>query len=244
MTFNLTRIKNFIMKITGYYIMRNNYVPVGVEAITDLKHKIKLPIGVIFDVGANIGQTSLKYSKHFPSAKIFAFEPIQSTFDQLNINTKGIKNITLIKSALGPKSGKVKISLFDDTLSVLNSLNQLAMNSATHSKKEMIEVMTGDEFCQLNHISKIDLLKIDTEGYELSVLEGFKQMLTQNKIKALYCEVGFSKQNKRNTLINEIIDFANQNNFVFCGLYEIQDYAITLDNNFGNVLLLNKSYKN
>ena len=45
-----------------------------------------------------------------------------------------------------------------------------------------VQVETLDNYCQRNSISKIDLLKIDTQGYDLEVLRGAKQMLSEHRI--------------------------------------------------------------
>ena len=103
---------------------------------------------------------------------------------------------------------------------------------------EVIEVSTGDQFCATNNIDEIDLLKIDTEGYEMPVLQGFSNMLKHSKINAVYCEVGFNPVNKKNTYINEVIDFANQNGFQFYGLYDLANFQISNGLNFGNILFL------
>ena len=105
--------------------------------------------------------------------------------------------------------------------------------------REIIEVTTGDKFCLQNHISEIDLLKIHTEGYELQVLNGFSDMLKNSKIKAIFCQVGFNPGNIRYYYINDLINFACQNNFQFYGLYEFRYKNIKSGGHYGSVLFLN-----
>jgi tRNA1(Val) A37 N6-methylase TrmN6 len=64
-------------------------VPQGMSYPYDIK-RFYNPYNVktIFDVGANIGQTSLFLSHHFPQADIFAFEPIKDTYDFFKITLK------------------------------------------------------------------------------------------------------------------------------------------------------------
>jgi FkbM family methyltransferase len=233
-----TKIRKRIIDITGYWIYKHKDLPVGCDLITDLKLKIQLPIGTVFDVGANIGQTTLLFNENFSNAEIFSFEPVSKTFNELNIRVKNLKNIKCHNLALGDKEEFINIKLFEDDASVLNSLNADSMNNNGNYKVERIEVTTGDKFCFQNEIHQIDLLKIDTEGYEIKVLNGFLNMMENSRIKALYCEVGFNPSNRRNTFINELINFINQKGYTFYGLYEVSNVQIKDRNNFGNILFL------
>ncbi len=49
-----------------------------------------------------------------------------------------------------------------------------------------VESITGNEFCLKNKIESIDLLKIDTEGFESKVLFGFKEMFDKGQIKMVH----------------------------------------------------------
>jgi hypothetical protein len=52
--------------------------------------------------------------------------------------------------------------------------------------------MKGDDFCKENGIESIDLLKIDVEGAEFMVLEGFANMLKNNAIRIIQFEYGYA----------------------------------------------------
>ena len=57
---------------------------------------------------------------------------------------------------------------------------------------EIKDVITLDSFCEINNIQHIDLIKIDVEGLECNVLEGFMKTLTNMKKKPhIYIEVGW-----------------------------------------------------
>ena len=71
-----------------------------------------------------------------------------------------------------------------------------------------------------NKIHQIDLLKIDTEGFEIDVLIGANKMLATGKIKAILCETALSKKNTRNTQLSSLIDLLDKENYFFVGLYE------------------------
>ncbi|WP_051205226.1 FkbM family methyltransferase [Salinimicrobium xinjiangense] len=233
-----TKVREWIIRTTGYWIYKKDHLPVGCDRFNDLKYKICLPLKTVFDVGANTGQTAVIYNEKFPEATIYSFEPVRKTFLELVKNTKNNKRIVCNNLAFGDRKESIEINLYEGGSSNLNSLKKEVMSTNDHLK-ETIKVTTGDIFCEENNISEIDLLKIDTEGYEIKVLEGFSRMISESKIKAIYCEVGFSPLNKRNTYINELFDFARQNDFQFYGLYEVYNKRITEGNNFGNILFIN-----
>ena len=235
-----TRFRNTLIDITGYWIYKHSDLPVGTDLVSDLKQKLRIPLNTIFDVGANVGQTAIRFNEQFPQASIFSFEPVAATFNTLTSNVSPFKNIRCFPMALGEKKETVPIKLFPDSASVLNSLNEKAMNNAEGFRTEKIQVTSGDTFCASNNIPEIDLLKIDTEGFELQVLAGFSKMIAASKIKAIYCETGFSPSNSRNTFLNDLLLFAGQNGFQFYGLYDVVHSNIAIGNHFGNVLLVNK----
>jgi FkbM family methyltransferase len=233
-----TQLKEVLSKISGYTFYKNADIPVGSDLIHDLKNKIQLPLNTIFDVGANVGQTAITFNNYFSDAVIYSFEPFSMAYGELVKNTKN--KVKCFDLALGDKIESLEVNIFDDNRSNLNSLKKDVQN-IEGSRKEIIKVTTGDAFCLEHNISDIDLLKIDTEGFEIQVLQGFMKMISESKIKALYCEVGFSTVNERNTYLNDLIDFASQNNFQFYGLYEINNERIVLGKNFGNALFINNS---
>ncbi|MDZ4846564.1 MAG: FkbM family methyltransferase [Chitinophagales bacterium] len=233
-----TKARELLIDLSGYWIYKKKDIPIGCDLSNDLKNKISLPLKTVFDVGANIGQTSIKFRESFPAAAIYAFEPVKKTFRELTDNTKGLTRVQCFNVALGEKAESVEIDVFEGDASVFNSLKKEAQNT-TGNAKETISVTTGDLFCKEYRIPEIDLLKIDTEGYEIQVLQGFRNMIATSKIKAIFCEVGFTPANTRNTYINDLIDFASKHNFKFYGVYEVSNLQIKAGNNYGNVLFLN-----
>lgn len=227
----------FLIKNSGYWIDRHRNIPIGCDLATDIVLRLKLSLDVVFDVGANVGQTAIKFYNEYHNAKIFSFEPVSNTFRQLEENTTSYSRINCNKLALGNREGTVDIRIYDQSKSVLNSLNAEAMKYATEKVETIVET-TGDKFCETNNVTEIDLLKIDTEGYEIQVLEGFEKMLSTSRIKALYCEVGFSPENKRNTFIGDLISFLSTKGYRFYGLYEVKNKSIKTGKNYGNVLFL------
>lgn len=235
-------LREKLIQLTGYWTYNKKMLPVGADLITDLKEKIAIDLKIIFDVGANIGQTATYFSRQFPKATIHSFEPVSSTFQKLYSNTEGNKKINCHQLALSNVQEEIQIKLFDDDLSVMNSLKSHLQNGSENSKTETIHTETLDHFLISNSLDAIDLLKIDAEGYEIPVLNGAIQALRKNKIKLIYLEVGFSRKNARHSHFTEILNFLSEYGFSFFGLYEIHHYDFKNENHFGNALFIHKNY--
>lgn len=200
---------------TGYELVgkksivkHNNFDAIIKFLIKEL-YKIKNPI--IFDVGANIGQSIERFSSLFKSEefKIYSFEPTPKLFQILKNKYDLKKNIKLFQLALDDKITKSKF--FSYEYDAINSLIQTDENSKFHKSRQIalnnsdcsnftneIEVQTTkiDNIVDEQNIDKIDVLKIDTQGNEDRVLEGSKKLLNSNKINLIELELilGFGYQ--------------------------------------------------
>ena len=174
------------------------------------------PLTTIFDVGANVGQTSRQMNRAFPDANIYAFEPFQASYDQLTVNTKEIDSIRRFKIALGDVPGKRRVAI--EPGSVYNSIKQ--ERSIHAGVEEEISVERIDAFCQIRNIGKIDLLKTDTEGFDLEVLQGAGEMLSSGAVGAIFCEIAFDSRNRQNSHFQPIFNFLTEREFRFYGLYD------------------------
>ena len=148
---------------------------------------------IIFDVGANQGQTSNKYRALFPESQIHAFEPFPDAFRVLERRNNNDRNITCNQIALGADKGRRKFHTYE--ASVTNSLMPFADGVAdlVPMKTELnttIEVTadTLDSYCATHKIGQIDILKMDTQGAELEILRGAQRMLEEQRISIIYSE--------------------------------------------------------
>jgi FkbM family methyltransferase len=180
---------------------------------------------VIFDVGAYDGRTVLKYRKIYQKAKIISFEPSKKSYIKLRENLKKDKNVILENIALTNFSGESE--LFINKSQLTNSLlpanpELTGVNSScTFKKKESINCETIDRYCSNNSIDKIDILKIDVQGAELSVLEGATGMLENKKIKLIYAEVEFAKIYLNQPLFHNIAWFLEKKGYDLFSLYNL-----------------------
>lgn len=127
-------------------------------------------IGNYVDIGANVGNHTVYFSKYCPTATIYAFEPNVSSFQMLkeNLEINECSNVEAHCMALGNEKGFV-ISRVPDQNKKGTALVEPAPSG--------IPLMRLDDF----HKSHIDLIKIDVEGYELSVLSGAMETIKNDK---------------------------------------------------------------
>jgi FkbM family methyltransferase len=176
---------------------------------------------VIFDVGANVGQSATRFARLFPKASIFSFEPSRSVFPVLVGNTRALPNITHVNVALGAEKSAQKL-LLNEQGSRMNSLRRRSARAEANgsSGEEDVDVISLDSYVEGVGVKAIDLLKTDTEGYDLEVLKGAHALLAANRIKAILCEVAFVELYIGQALFPEIYSFLQNKGFELTGLYQ------------------------
>lgn len=132
--------------------------------LKNLKKKL-----VFLDVGANIGNHSIFFSKYFK--RVLSFEPHPKIFQILKINVAKIKNIKIFNYAL---TRRKKIFFLSDSVT-----NNLAGSSLQNKGSIKIVSEVFDKKFK-NIKNEIGLIKIDVEGHERQVIEGMKDTLIRN----------------------------------------------------------------
>ena len=121
---------------------------------------------VVFDIGANVGDTVREFSFVFGNPLIHAFEPSPKTFQMLKANTSYIPAITLNNVGLG--SSRSELSFHESVKPEMNSFLEPAKDCwvEPHSVRQL-PVRRFDDYCLEHSIDTIDVLKSDTQGYDL-----------------------------------------------------------------------------
>lgn len=132
--------------------------------------------GVIFDVGAHLGWYSLVLAKKFPKSKIFAFEPVEPTYQVLenNIKNNGLANVTPVHLGLSDSKGEA-FFYYSELGSTLSSQENV-LNFDTYNRMQC-NLIRLDDFISSETIEKITLIKCDTVGNDFFVLKGAKKSL-------------------------------------------------------------------
>ncbi len=129
----------------------------------------------VIDAGANMGLFSVFAAHEHPNATILAFEPTPETFGFLRENAKFYPNIKVFNFALGDK--EEKSSLVIEGVSGANHIRNARPEEYGHEEGGIpIEIKTIDG---LN--TRVDFLKIDTEGYEANILNGAAETIKKYK---------------------------------------------------------------
>lgn len=126
---------------------------------------------VVFDIGASFGLFSLYVKQFNPKAKIFLFEPSKEVFKLTKQNLSKLGNIFLFNCAVSNQNAK-GLFKFDKNYPEGSHLVKKGTEGVS-----TIEQIRLDDFIKDHYISKISVLKIDTEGFELNVLQGGKNAL-------------------------------------------------------------------
>ncbi len=213
----LTRFERLAMQFGPRRVMKS--YPRGRNAWFDLLRMMNYSASslTIFDVGANEGQTVSDIQCFFPNATIHCFEPVESAFRKLTDRQSSRSGAHLHPVACGDAPQTLTIALTDVT--VCNSLRYVVDPlDTTKSRTQEVQVVRIDDFCASNQITGIDILKTDTEGFDLQVLLGCGELL--DKISFVLTEVGFHGQPDQ-TAFSEISLLLSQNGLKFAGLYEV-----------------------
>jgi FkbM family methyltransferase len=198
--------------------------PRGIYLFDDIKsHLPKFRIKIIFDVGANTGQSARKYLNLFPEASLYCFEPVRSTFQKLqkNLHASRKRKISTFQMALGAAEATGQMVLEgrgSDMFFLLNTSQDVSVDGGT--RLESVKIETLDNFCHRLDISHIDYLKIDTEGGDLDVLIGASRMLVEHRIDLIEVEAGMNPDNKRHVPFEKLKGFLEERKYFLFGVYE------------------------
>ncbi len=196
MDFNYTKIKigNLLYKYCFplYNLSYSRFKLKNDKAEIDLLKQIIKPGDSILDIGSNIGFYAKILSDFTGSTgKVYCFEPDSKNFMYLKKNTKGINNIVLFNKAVSDKSDTLKVYK-----SKLLNVDHRTYPVNNYDSIEEIESVSIDELITKNIIPKVDVVKIDIQGYELTAFNGMKHLLSSNnhlKIIAEYWPHGFKR---------------------------------------------------
>ena len=143
---------------------------------------------VIIDVGAHIGAASFFFAKSYPKSQIFSFEPTTMNFSLLQKNMKYFPNVKIFHKGIYEENKKQKIYI-NTTNPGTNSIHEKWRKFDNYEYADFINLK---DFLKKNNIKHIDILKIDTEGCEINIIQSIKSFIT--KISVIYLEYHSEEQ--------------------------------------------------
>lgn len=203
---------------------------------------------IIFDIGSCEGEDSIKYSRLFPSSKIYAVEALPNNINLLrkNLDKYRVTNVQILPFALSDKNGMAKFYISsgepehkeeDEDWDYGNKSSSLLTPSKNIDVipwlnfRDSIDIQTKKlkDVCFELGIQEIDFIHLDVQGAELKVLEGADDLIGQ--VKVIWLEVEAVALYENQPVKANIEQFMQKHNF-----YKIKD---TVDNISGDQLYIN-----
>ena len=198
---NLKKLVNKIsISLFGYLIIKKRHKDYGFNTVLTKLISDNHPL--IFDIGAEDGSSCERYSKLFANPILHAFEPHPDKFRKIKNKFNKNKNIYLNNIALGSKTEIKKFNQIKG--GGRSSFLKSTVDDLSNQKQIDVQVSTIDEYVNKNSIKKINLLKIDTQGYEDEVLKGAQETIKLNKIDIIETEIIVGNMYEKTLSFNEI----------------------------------------
>lgn len=208
-------IRRFLGKF-GLRVQKSVYLPFSYT------RKNYPPLGegekpIIFDVGANIGQSAAWYAAEFPEAMIHSFEPFESVHNMLVKSSRNKPHIIPHQLALGERTERIQVPRVIDPFCQTGSI----ATQQSENNLEWIEIDTVDAVSSRLQLQNIHILKTDTEGHDLEVLAGAGNMLKLGRIASVLSEATILPEDSDHTQLQDLQSFLAPHNLVLHGIYDL-----------------------
>lgn len=178
------------------------------RALPRLLEQVRRP--VVFDVGANVGQTLERFSRVLPGAHVHSFEPFPASYEKLAAVAAARPPARAHRLALGAEPGEATFHVnpqFHTRNSLLTrptSGRRYYSEGAELPDSVTVTVDTLDAFCAREGIERIEVLKLDVQGAELQVLQGGRGLLVRRAVDIVFSEVMFVPHYEGGPLFHDI----------------------------------------
>jgi FkbM family methyltransferase len=202
------------------------------SAERQLLRQILVPGDVAVDAGANIGIYSQFLARCVgPAGAVYSFEPAPENFERLRTVARGFSNMHILQAAVGERTRKAELYV-SDTLNV-DHRTYLTANSTRRTVQ--IEMVALDDYFSPGQ--RVDLIKMDIQGYELQALRGADRLLADNPTTKLLLELWPYGLNQAGANWVELIDAMTSKHMMVsevtrCGLVPFRSSSISEDPNF------------
>jgi FkbM family methyltransferase len=205
----------------GYSVRR---VPTGdvtgYDPFEDMRRLTSSGRPVVFDVGANTGQSVQRFRGYFRNPEIHSFEPGEEAFEKLTKHTQGLGGVHIANDGLG--AVREMRTFVENELSDMSSFLEPGEDAwGSITRRRALQLDTVDDYCNRAGIGHIDILKSDTQGYDLEVLRGASKLLRDKRIDLIYLEVIFSKMYHGSPRFDEVYAFLADYGMTLVSFYDM-----------------------
>lgn len=228
-----------------------------------LKQLIKADSPVIFDVGANVGETLNEFKSWWPSAKIHCFEPQKECFealevivrkfpDDIKVNLCAVGNESVSNATFYTHDINNEISGFNKIN--LESLDSIYLNKVIGGKPEAlseykeilnhkrhVDVIRLDNYMSSQGIDNVNLIKIDTQGFEPEVLEGLGERLCD--VDIILTELMFFDYYERRLSFSDIEKFLIPAGFELYDISHVSKNPMNGRTDWADIIYVNNRLK-
>ena len=209
--------KRFIESRTNTRLFRD--LPRGTDLFFDVREYLPhFDVRVVFDVGANVGQSATPFLEHFPECRVYCFEPAQDNFQKLRQRLGSHERVRCVQAALGRSAGQVRMIL--GRRGDRFRLAQGNGSAATDEVTTTVPIDSIDAYAASADVERIDFLKIDTEGHDLAVLEGARRMLSEGRVRMVQVEAGMNPENTLHVPLHRLQRFLEEHDYYLFAFYE------------------------
>ena len=170
------RLANILFS-RGYPLYRPLYS--GWKAFADRDERrflraVLKPGMTVVDVGANIGIYTRFFAREIGSTgRVHAFEPAQQNFLRLEAAVRGLGNAVANHAAVGERSGTTTLFLSDRL-----NVDHRTFDSGDGRAGVAVKQVALDDYFPA--ATRVDVMKVDVQGFELQVLQGARRLMTEN----------------------------------------------------------------
>lgn len=177
----------------------------------------------VIDVGANRGQFTTMIFDLFPNSNIIAFEPLAEPFRKLVEVTSRFTNIRTVNTAIGPEKANLPINVAtrDDSSSLLQitAMQEAVFPQTGYKRTDYVEVAPMTNYVSSSDLKSPCLLKIDVQGFELQVLKGCYELISN--VDLIYVETSFVELYDGQPFAYDIINYLHPRGFQLSGIYNL-----------------------
>lgn len=211
------------------------------DRFEDMRNLVRKAEPIIVDAGAHVGSVTSVFLRQYPSATIWAFEPIPEFAQRLRERFSSTGNVHIVQKALGAQTTTVSFNVLNNQVSS-SILKPGKWNYKYHGDKMNIAQTIEVEQVRLDEVLEtdvIDIFKLDLQGYELEALKGAEKLLPN--VRLITTEVEFVPLYEGQSLFGDIDCFLRSMGFCLLNLYELYtqpDGQLTA----GDAVYLNKRH--